>query len=197
MTRLIVSANDIILNNEHINNIDKYSFLLHDDPTLKQKVDKFYFTDINNDPHQVSRSLIHLMKKETGLYCLAANQLGLDVNCLVFGAEDNIVTAFNPEILKFGDKQSVMLEGNINHMGLSINIKRPITIIMRYDDVNGGENMDVYTGITSRLLQQAIDSLNGIQFTERASPIALRRAKKAQEKRQLKFVRQNVIKQKI
>jgi peptide deformylase len=78
-------------------------------------------------------------------------------------------------------------------MGLLIAVKRPTTVIVSYQDFEGNEKMTRFDGLTSRIIQQGIDRLNGIDFKTKVSKFVLERAETALNKKIKKFVKSHII----
>ena len=61
--------------------------------------------------------------------------------------------------------------------------------MVQYYDFNGELHKSIFEGLTARIIQQCIDTLNGIPFTHRVSKIQLERANKALNKKIKQVVR--------
>ena len=55
-----------------------------------------------------------------------------------------------------------------------LNINRPETIQVEYQDYNGDKHTAVFQGMTARVFMHELDHMNGIIFTQRAKPLALK-----------------------
>ena len=144
--------------------------------------------DFNNPvvpPHELVEEMQKL-RKENGGVGLAAPQLGVETRELVIGAgnfesegtEDFNKAFFNPSIKYLEGEESYMIEGCLTFPGLFIKIKRPDVASINYYDQDGVNFEEVFTGMTSRILQHEIDHLDGILFTSRANRIHLEKDKK-------------------
>jgi len=126
------------------------------------------------------------VRKENGGVGLAAPQVGVETRVLVIGAgnfesegtEDFNKAFFNPSIKYLEGEESYMIEGCLTFPGLFVKIKRPDVACINYCDENGVNFEEIFTGMTSRILQHEIDHLDGILFTSRANRVHLEKAKK-------------------
>ena len=126
------------------------------------------------------------VRKENGGVGLAAPQVGVETRVLVIGAggmetegiEDFNKAFFNPSIKYLEGKEDYMIEGCLTFPGLFVKIKRPDAACINYDDQDGVNYEEVFTGMTSRILQHEIDQLNGILFISRANRHHLLKAQK-------------------
>src|SRR5665213_1536971 len=105
------------------------------DPILKQKLEKFSFTNPPTDPTQLARDITETMISKNGLG-LAANQVGLPYR--VFAMKSNpVYVCFNPIIVDISTEKIYLEEGCLTFPGLFIKIKRPKTIKARFTMPNG------------------------------------------------------------
>jgi peptide deformylase len=126
------------------------------------------------------------VRKENGGVGLAAPQVGVETRVLVIGAgnfdtegtEDFNKAFFNPSIKYLEGEESYMIEGCLTFPGLFVKIKRPDAACINYFDQDGVNFEEIFTGMTSRILQHEIDHLDGILFTSRANRVHLDKAKK-------------------
>ena len=134
---------------------------------LKTKMEYFDFSNPPTDPIELAKLLSQNMLDKNGIG-LAANQLSLPYN--VFVVKSNpIICAFNPRIVHTSEEEVVMEEGCLSFPNLRVEVKRPVTIKLRFTMPNGETVTNEYTGLTSRVIQHEIDHLNGILFYERAT----------------------------
>ena len=100
------------------------------DLILKTELEYFDFSNPPTDPIQLARDLAETMIENKGLG-LAANQVGLPYRAFVINGEQ-ILACFNPKIVDSSADQVYMLEGCLSHPGLSVKIKRPAVIKVRF-----------------------------------------------------------------
>ena len=161
------------------------SLVKENNPILKKVADKFDFENPVVEPEMLSESL-HLLREFGGGIGLAAPQIGLSTRVMCIGmgnfqsegTEDFKQTYFNPDILHYDGDEVYMIEGCLSFPGLAVEVKRPTTIFMKWDDVNGDPHNERFDGITSRIIQHEYDHLMGITMDKKANRFHLERAKK-------------------
>ena len=72
--------------------------------------------------------------QELGGVGLSANQVGLDMRVFVMGTEDVRMNVFNPEIIEYSLEQEHMTEGCLSYPGLTLGVKRPNNIKVKFQD---------------------------------------------------------------
>ncbi len=122
---------------------------------------------------------------ETLTYCegvgLAAPQIGKNirlfiVDCTPWG-EDNPELAeykkvfINAEIYEESEETDTFEEGCLSVPGIHENVRRPISIRMRYMDENFTEHDEEFTGLPARVIQHEYDHIDGMVFTDHLSPL--------------------------
>lgn len=162
------------------------------DPVLTKKLEQFDFTDTKLNSSEIASKLIATCKFHK-VYGIAANQCGLEHRVLVAGAEQEFVAFFNPIIVDKSDDEILLEESDLSNMGLLMSVKRPVTVIVSYQDFEGNEKMTRFDGLTSRIVQQGIDRLDGIDFKTKVSKFVLERAETALNKKIKRFVKSHMI----
>lgn len=150
-------------------------------PALKMKLQEFDFTNPPVDPNKFASSLVETCKKHNGLG-LSANQCGYEYRVFVMGSGDNYVAFFNPEITWVSEDKSKMEEGCLSFLDLFLNVERPNTIKVKYQDFTGSVKETTFTGLTARCYQHELDHMNGIVYTHHAKPLAMQMAMKKRTK---------------
>ena len=112
---------------------------------------------------------------------LAAPQIGKNirlfiVDCTPWGEEDPTLADFkrvfiNPEIYESSEETSLFEEGCLSLPGLHENVRRPVTIRMRYLDENFVEHDEEITGKPARVIQHEYDHIEGRVFTDHLAPL--------------------------
>ena len=138
----------------------------------------------------VAVSMIETMKKHRGIG-LAANQVGLGHRVFVMGAEGVGYAFFNPEILEVTGEE-MFDEGCLSFPGLFLPVKRPATVKIKYQDMNGVDKEETFSGLSARIILHEYDHLQGIVFTQVVSPLVLERAR-AKVKKNLKTLKKQEI----
>ena len=108
---------------------------------------------------------------------LAAPQVSVDLRMIVLDAGRLSEPAFsrpralvNPVIISFSG-QAVYREGCLSLPGIYADVKRPGTISVQYDDLDGKVHSSVFSGVEARIIQHEIDHLDGILFIDLLNPI--------------------------
>ena len=112
---------------------------------------------------------------------LAAPQIGKNirlfiVDCTPWGEDDPSLADYkrvfiNPEIYEESEETSLFEEGCLSLPGLHENVRRPVTIRMRYLDENFVEHDEEFSGYPARVIQHEYDHLDGFVFTDRLSSL--------------------------
>jgi peptide deformylase len=168
-----------------------YSLVDQNDSILTTELKLFNFGDPTLDSAEIASRLVETAKYHR-VYGVAANQCGLTHRVFVAGSDDNFVAFYNPVIIST-EGEVLMQESDLSNMGLSLQVKRPEAVIIQYQDYNGETKLVRFEGLTSRIIQQNIDRVNGIDFKTRVSSFVLNRSKKSLNKKIKKFVRTNTM----
>ena len=112
---------------------------------------------------------------------LAAPQIGKNirlfiVDCTPWGEDDPTLADFkrvfiNAEIYESSEETSLFEEGCLSLPGLHENVRRPVTIRMRYLDENFVEHDEEFTGKPARVIQHEYDHIEGRVFTDHLAPL--------------------------
>ncbi len=112
---------------------------------------------------------------------LAAPQIGKNirlfiVDCTPWGEDDPTLADYrkvfiNPEIYESSEETSLFEEGCLSLPGLHENVRRPVTIRMRYLDENFEEHDEEFTGKPARVIQHEYDHIEGKVFTDHLAPL--------------------------
>lgn len=145
----------------------------------------FEFGNGDIHPEIFSERLKSTVKKYKA-YGVAAPQVGFLFRVFCMGYGEDYYTIFNPEIVEISDVETLMEEGCLSFPGLLLNIKRPTTVTIKYQNELGIYQTGSFCGISARVILHEIDHLNGICFTKVAKPLAL---KMSLEKRRKLFKR--------
>lgn len=77
----------------------------------------------------------------------------------------------NPQIIEASEETSSYEEGCLSIPGVDAEIVRPKKIKVRYLDIDLKEVEEEFDDFASRMIQHELDHLDGIVFTDRATPI--------------------------
>ena len=137
-----------------------------DDPLLHKKMKKCSY---NLDRSKLSYTLNENMFHHNGVG-LSANQIGIEERVFVMMIDiesQETITCFNPRIIKESKDEVVMEEGCLSYPELFLDIQRPSTIIVKYEDEDKEMQKRQFTGYYARIYQHEYDHMEGIDFTER------------------------------
>ena len=164
--------------------MEKLKLISFNDPLLKRSPALFDFEKENAE--ELSEQLFIGMKQFGGVG-LSANQVGFDKKVFVVGGsglEEKAI--FNPELLSVGRTSVTMREGCLSYPGLWLNLTRPDTCVLKYQDINGEEVIEEFGGVYARVMLHEFDHMIGQNFTMRASSLKIQRALKALDKKVLR-----------
>lgn len=167
--------------NSVIQQVDIFSLVGENNPILKTKCDEFDFENPPVNPMEFASSLVETCKIKGG-YGLAANQCGYSFRVFVMGSGDEYVAMFNPKITSTSTKESIIAEGCLSFPMLALKISRPSEVNVEYFDFNGEKHNVSFSGLTSHIVQHELDHLDGIVYTERSKPMALKMGLKKRDK---------------
>ena len=121
------------------------------------------------DRREISRILKENMIHYEGVG-LSANQIGISerVFVMILHMEtEEIITCFNPRIIKRYDDCGWFEEGCLSYPDEIINVSRPNRIVVKYEDEDKKEHKIKLDGFAARVFQHEFDHLEGIDFTQR------------------------------
>ena len=112
---------------------------------------------------------------------LAAPQIGKNirlfiVDCTPWGEDDPSLADYkrvfiNAEIYERSEETSLFEEGCLSLPGLHENVRRPVSIRMRYLDENFVAHDEEFTGKPARVIQHEYDHIEGLVFTDHLVPL--------------------------
>ena len=108
---------------------------------------------------------------EMGGVALSAPQVGLDMSMFVMGIDQARVEVFNPTIISYSKEETLMNEGSLTFPGISVIIKRPVSITVEYYNKNGELQKNEFKGLTARIFQHAFDHLQGTTMKDKVSKL--------------------------
>ena len=138
-----------------------------EDPLLHKRIKKCSY---NLDRSQLSYTLTENMFHYNGVG-LSANQIGIEERVFVMMIDielEETITCFNPKIIKESKKEVVMEEGCLSYPKLFLDISRPSSIIVRYEDEGKTIIKRRLEGFIGRIFQHEYDHMEGIDFTQRS-----------------------------
>lgn len=151
---------------------------------LTKQLPQFDFEKL--DATSISQDMIKTMIKSDGLG-LSANQVKVDGQILTMTPmhldnKDPIVM-INPEIIDVSKDTKDEIEGCLSFPNLYLKIKRPLTVTVKYLDIQEKDCIINLYGIDARCFLHEYDHLQGITFTDRVSKLKLEMAMKKRDKK--------------
>ena len=105
------------------------------------------------------QSMIEAMHKYKGIG-LAAPQVGISQRILVADIGDGPIAVINPEVLE-KDGLAVLEEGCLSIPDVTINVTRPVKILLRYMDENNEVQERIFEDLLARVILHETDHLDG------------------------------------
>ena len=136
------------------------------DKLLHEKILKCSY---NLDRGKLSYTLTENMFHHNGVG-LSANQIGIRERAFVMISDmesQDTLTCFNPKIVKESKEMVTMEEGCLSYPELYLEIDRPETIVVKYEDEGKELHKIKLTGFIARIFQHEYDHMEGIDFTQR------------------------------
>ena len=137
------------------------------DKLLHEKIVKCSY---NLDRGKLSYTLTENMFHHNGVG-LSANQIGIKERAFVMISDmesQDTLTCFNPKIVKESKEMVTMEEGCLSYPELFLDIARPETIVVKYEDEGKELHKVKLTGFVARIFQHEYDHMEGIDFTQRS-----------------------------
>ena len=135
-------------------------------PILHEQVKKCSY---DLDRVELSKILYENMMHHNGVG-LSANQIGINERVFIMVKDleyNEILTCFNPRILKQSSKTCIMEEGCLSYPYEFLEIERSETVVVKYEDVNKVDHKIKLEGFAARVFLHEFDHMQGINFTER------------------------------
>ena len=145
-----------------------YDLIPSSDPLLHEKIKKCSY---NLDRKDISFTLNENMLYHNGVG-VSANQLGIKERCFVMIRSEDIenlqtLVVFNPKVVKYSVRQELMEEGCLSYPDLRLPIRRPYSVIIKYEDAEKNIHKTKMSGFIARVFQHEYDHMEGIDFTQR------------------------------
>ena len=129
---------------------------------------------VNSCSYNLNRQELSNTLKESMIYHkgigLSANQIGIWERAFVMIRDieyKEIITCFNPRIIKESKKEVSMQEGCLSYPDLFLDISRPESVVVKYEDENKKLHKVKLDGLAARVFQHEYDHMEGIDFTQR------------------------------
>ncbi len=125
--------------------------------------------------------MIKVMDEKGGLG-LAAPQIGSDLNLFVMRWANQTRACINPQIIQTSEETDEIDEGCLSYPNLKLSIRRPLWVIVSWQDTEGALHQSKLVGMEARIFLHEWDHCQGICFTDRVGKTSLMMAKKRAEK---------------
>ncbi|MEO9648569.1 MAG: peptide deformylase [Roseobacter sp.] len=152
----------------------KRNILLHPDPRLKKTATSV--SDINDAMRDLAKDMLETMYDAPGIG-LAGPQVGvlqrvIVLDCVKLENESpRPLVMFNPQVVSASDETNVYEEGCLSIPEQYADVTRPAEVEVRWMDVNGSEQTEVFEGLWATCVQHEIDHLEGKLFIDHLKPL--------------------------
>lgn len=148
--------------------MDHFELKTYPDPCLRIKTKSVI--DFDRELKDTVKFMADTMYVSRGIG-LAAPQVGLGLSILLVDVGDGLLTMINPEIVERSSKRSVMEEGCLSLPTISVNVSRPSTIKVRYQDSSGEFKIKLFEDLAATAIQHEMDHLSGKMIIDYLGPI--------------------------
>jgi len=135
-------------------------------PILHERVKKCSY---DLDRSKISKILYDNMVLHNGVG-LSANQIGINERVFIMIKDleyNEILTCFNPRIVKQSSKTCVMEEGCLSYPDEFLDVERSESVVVKYEDENKVDHKIKLEGFAARVFLHEFDHMEGINFTQR------------------------------
>lgn len=141
-----------------------YKIRTYGDPVLKSQAAKV--TDVNGKIIRLVDDMFDTLVDSGNGLALAAPQIGIQKQVVVWDFGDEPLAIVNPEIVE-GDGEWVFDEGCLSIPGLYVEMMRPKQVLVRGVSLDG-EVIEIEADeLEARMFQHEIDHLNGVLMFDR------------------------------
>ena len=137
------------------------------DPVLKTKAAPV--TDIDGKAVRLVDDMFDSLYDCGNGLALAAPQIGVQKQVVVWDLGDDPQVIFNPELVD-SDGEWVYEEGCLSIPGLYVELARPKTVLVRGVDLDGNPVEREADELEARMFQHELDHLNGVLMFDRMTP---------------------------
>lgn len=134
------------------------------DPVLKSKAQEV--TEIDGKAVRLVDTMFNSLYTCSNGLALAAPQIGVQRQVVVWDFGDDPQVIFNPEVVE-SDGEWLYEEGCLSIPGLYVEIARPKTVLIRGIDFEGNPIEREADELEARMYQHEIDHLNGVLMFDR------------------------------
>ena len=123
----------------------------------------------NLDRSELAQTLVESMLHHRGVG-LSANQIGINERAFAMVSDIEtmqVIVVFNPKIIKEYNKKETMEEGCLSYPETFLQIERPDSIVVKFEDEDKKVHKIKMEGLMARIFQHEYDHMEGINFTQR------------------------------
>lgn len=160
--------------------------LLEENNTQLLEISEEWDFRLDGDPSELIKEMAKVMFTQGGIG-LAAPQCGVKKRIFIMGNPEELIACINPKVVALSEERATSQEGCLSFPNLWINVKRPSTVKVSYQNVLGEETEIELDGLHARVFLHEFDHLMGVTFDQRASILGLAMAKDRRKKKQKKF----------
>ena len=135
------------------------------DPVLKERS---HNVKVDDELRKLVDRMIKIMYASDGVG-LAAPQIGVLRNVIVFRFEDEVHVLLNPEISWRSEETVTDAEGCLSLANLATDVERAQKVRVEGEDLDGNRQVYELEGLRARILQHEVDHLNGMMIIDRTS----------------------------
>lgn len=160
--------------------------LLEENDTQLSEISEDWDFRLDGDPSELIKEMAKVMFTQGGIG-LAAPQCGVKKRIFIMGNPEELIACINPKVVSLSEERATSQEGCLSFPNLWLNVKRPSTVKVSYQNVLGEETEAELDGLHARVFLHEFDHLMGITFDQRASVLGLAMAKDRRKKKQKKI----------
>lgn len=123
----------------------------------------------NLDRSELAQTLVESMLHHRGVG-LSANQIGISERAFAMVSDIEtmqVIVVFNPKIIKEYNKKETMEEGCLSYPETFLQIERPYSIVVKFEDEEKTVHKIKMEGLMARIFLHEYDHMEGINFTQR------------------------------
>ena len=123
----------------------------------------------NLDRSELAQTLVESMLHHRGVG-LSANQIGINERAFAMVSDIEtmqVIVVFNPKIIKEYNKKETMEEGCLSYPETFLQIERPYSIVVKFEDEEKTVHKIKMEGLMARIFLHEYYHMEGINFTQR------------------------------
>ena len=123
----------------------------------------------NLDRSELAQTLVESMLHHRGVG-LSANQIGINERAFAMVSDIEtmqVIVVFNPKIIKEYNKKETMEEGCLSYPETFLQIERPYSIVVKFEDEEKTVHKIKMEGLMARIFLHEYDHMEGSNFTQR------------------------------